>query len=184
MPVIYQQRIVPAVAGSFAISMLLATAMSVLTVQTPNARVRRGDLGGDAHEGVLEANTSVYGDAKETLLKGAVETVLFEEAQVDDIPVDDAMFCRNDERAGIKSFVPLRVTVACHRKIVWPCSIARRCYRPSITSTAYGRIIPCLASSSLLADVAQASTTTEFLRGGLSDDSAKARTASILKMNC
>ncbi len=33
----------------------------------------------------------MYGDEKETLLKGAVETVLVEEAQVDDIPVDDMM---------------------------------------------------------------------------------------------
>ncbi|KAK0431478.1 hypothetical protein EV421DRAFT_1743080 [Armillaria borealis] len=45
-----------------------STAMLVLKAQTLNARVRRWDLGGDVYEWVLEANASVYGDEKETLL--------------------------------------------------------------------------------------------------------------------
>ncbi len=48
--------------------MLLATAMLVLKIQTLN--VRRWDMRGDVHEGLLEANGSVYGDEKETLLEG------------------------------------------------------------------------------------------------------------------
>lgn len=74
---------------SFAISMLLVTAMLVLKVQKLNATVRRRELG-DAHEGQLEMNAAVYGDEKETLPKGVVETALVEEVQVDNIvPVND-----------------------------------------------------------------------------------------------
>ncbi|SJL02926.1 uncharacterized protein ARMOST_06267 [Armillaria ostoyae] len=76
-------------AVSFAISMLIVTAMLVPERQKLNARARRRDLADDAHEGLLGANTSVYGDEKKTLLEGVVETALVEEAQVDDIPVVD-----------------------------------------------------------------------------------------------
>ncbi len=55
-------------AGSFAISVLLATAMLVLKIQTLNTW--QWDMRGDVHEGLLEANGSVYGDEKEMLLEG------------------------------------------------------------------------------------------------------------------
>ncbi|PBK84399.1 hypothetical protein ARMGADRAFT_1088427 [Armillaria gallica] len=76
---------------SFAISMLLITAMLVLKVQKLNATMRRREFG-DAHEGLLEVNAAMYGDEKEIMLKGAVETALAEEVQVDNIaPVNDTM---------------------------------------------------------------------------------------------
>ncbi|KAK0218460.1 hypothetical protein EDD85DRAFT_990093 [Armillaria nabsnona] len=93
---------------SFAISMLLVTAMLILKVQKLNATVRCWGLG-DAHEGPLEVNAAVYGDEKETLLKGAPETALVEEAQVGNIvPMNDTTFDRREnERTSRKCTYPL-----------------------------------------------------------------------------
>lgn len=73
---------------SFAISMLLVTAMLVRKVQKLNAMVQRRELS-DAHEGQLEVNAAVYGDEKETLLKGAVGAALADEAREDNIVLED-----------------------------------------------------------------------------------------------
>jgi hypothetical protein len=67
---------------SFAISMLLLTAMLILKIQKLNATVRRREFG-DAHEGQLDVNATVYGGEKEILVGGAVVTTLVEEVQVD-----------------------------------------------------------------------------------------------------
>ncbi|KAK0234327.1 hypothetical protein IW262DRAFT_1452881 [Armillaria fumosa] len=73
---------------SFAISMLLVTAMLVRKVQKLNAMVQRRELW-DAYEGRLEVNATGYGNEKETLLKGAVGTALTEETREDNIILGD-----------------------------------------------------------------------------------------------
>ncbi|KAK0209312.1 hypothetical protein DFS33DRAFT_1272340 [Desarmillaria ectypa] len=98
------------IAVSFAITMLIVTAMLVLKVQRLSARVRQWGSLEDVHEGLLETNVTMYEDEKKMLLQGVVDPALAGEVRMDNVvPVDGTTLIAERTCGHLESYAPAAV---------------------------------------------------------------------------